>query len=85
ASARAHELGVAAKAVTGGGYDGHYVWATEVYVLPCLADTNPDAARKLLRFRWKMLDAARARARELSQEGALYPWRTINGEEASAY
>ena len=26
-----------------------------------------------------------ARAREMSQVGALYPWRTINGEEASAY
>ena len=71
--------------VTGGGYDGHYFWDTEVYVLPFLAYTNPDAARKLLRFRFHMLDAARARAAELSQVGALYPWRTINGEEASAY
>ncbi len=85
ASARTQEQGIAAKAMTGGGYDGHYFWDTEVYVLPCLAYTNPDAARKLLRFRWKMLDAARARAAELSQRGALYPWRTINGEEASAY
>ena len=32
-----------------------------------------------------MLDQARARARELSQRGALFPWRTISGEEASAY
>jgi len=32
-----------------------------------------------------MLDKARARARELSHRGALFPWRTINGEEASAY
>ncbi len=85
ASARSHEQGIAAKAVTAGGYDGHYFWDTEVYVLPFLSYTNPDAARKLLRFRWKMLPAARARATELSQVGALYPWRTINGEEASAY
>ncbi|HSI26805.1 MAG TPA: glycosyl hydrolase family 65 protein, partial [Aeromicrobium sp.] len=28
---------------------------------------------------------ARRRAAELSQHGALFPWRTINGEEASAY
>jgi alpha,alpha-trehalose phosphorylase len=85
ASARTHQHGIAAKGVTGGGYDGHYFWDTEVYVLPFLAYTNPDAARKLLRFRFYMLDAARARADELSQRGALYPWRTINGEEASAY
>ena len=32
-----------------------------------------------------MLDAARTRAREVNQQGALFPWRTINGEEASAY
>jgi alpha,alpha-trehalose phosphorylase len=85
ASARTHEQGIAAKGVTSGGYDGHYFWDTEVYVLPFLAYTNPDIARKLLRFRWHMLPAARQRATELSQRGALYPWRTINGEEASAY
>jgi len=32
-----------------------------------------------------MLDHARARARELGHRGALFPWRTIGGEEASAY
>lgn len=85
ASARTQEQGIAAKGVTGGGYDGHYFWDTEVYVVPFLAATNPDIARKLLRFRWRMLPAARERAEELSQRGALYAWRTINGEEASAY
>ncbi len=85
ASARTQEQGIAAKGVTGGGYDGHYFWDTEVYVAPFLAYTMPEAARKVVRFRWQMLDAARARAREMSQLGALYPWRTINGEEASAY
>ncbi len=85
ASARTQEQGIAAKGVTGGGYDGHYFWDTEVYVAPFLAYTTPEAARKVVRFRWRMLDAARKRAREMSQIGALYPWRTISGEEASAY
>ncbi len=85
ASARTQEQGIAAKGVTGGGYDGHYFWDTEVYVAPFLAYTMPEAARKIVRFRWQMLGAARQRAREMSQVGALYPWRTINGEEASAY
>jgi alpha,alpha-trehalose phosphorylase len=85
ATARNDHIGVPAKGVTAGGYDGHYFWDTEVYIVPFLAYTNPDAARKLLRFRYFMLDAARLRAIELSQRGALYPWRTINGEEASAY
>jgi alpha,alpha-trehalose phosphorylase len=85
ASARTQEQGIAAKGVTADGYDGHYFWDTEVYVAPFLAYTDPEAARKVVRFRWRMLDAARERAQEMSQNGALYPWRTINGEEASAY
>jgi len=31
-----------------------------------------------------MLGRARERARAVSQQGALFPWRTINGEEASS-
>ncbi len=85
ASIRTQEQGIAAKGVTAGGYDGHYFWDTEVYVLPFLAYTDPIAARKVLRFRWKMLDAARKRAEVMNESGGLYPWRTINGEEASAY
>ncbi len=57
----------------------------EIYVLPFLSYTAPIAARNALRFRYNMLDAARSRARELNQRGALFPWRTINGEESSAY
>lgn len=85
ASACVQEQGIAAKALTSNGYDGHYFWDTEMYLVPFLAYTNQAAARSLLRFRWHLLPAARRRARELSQIGALYPWRTINGEEASAY
>jgi alpha,alpha-trehalose phosphorylase len=85
ASARAEGAGIPAKGVTGSGYGGHYFWDTEIYVLPFLTYTRPAAARAALRFRHQLLDAARRRAGELSQSGALFPWRTINGEEASAY
>ena len=85
ASAQTQEQGIAAKGVTGGGYEGHYFWDTETYVVPFLAYTSPDMARKVMRFRWRQLDKARLRAQEVNQVGALYPWRTINGEEASAY
>lgn len=85
ASGAIQESGIAAKGVTGSGYEGHYFWDTEVYVLPFLARTHPEIARSLLRFRWRLLDAARERARVLGHRGALYPWRTINGQEASSY
>ena len=82
---RAEGAGVAAKGLTGQAYEGHYFWDTEIYVLPFLAYTQPRIARNLLRFRHSMLPTARERARELNQRGALFAWRTINGEEASAY
>jgi alpha,alpha-trehalose phosphorylase len=85
ASARADGRGISAKGVSGSGYSGHYFWDTEIYVLPFLAHTQPAVARDALRFRYDMLPAARRRARVMDQAGALYPWRTINGEEASAY
>ena len=85
AAARAEGSGIPAKGVTGSGYGGHYFWDAEIYVLPFLTYTRPQAARAALRFRYTLLDAARRRASELAQQGALFPWRTINGEEASAY
>ncbi len=85
ASARTDGIGVPAKGVTGSGYEGHYFWDTEVYVIPFLTYTQPEVARNALHFRSVMLPAARERAREMAQSGALFPWRTINGEEASAY
>ena len=85
ASARAENTGVPAKGLTGAAYEGHYFWDSEIYVLPFLTYTAPRIAKNLLRFRHGMLDKARDRARQLNQRGAMYPWRTINGEEASAY
>jgi len=85
ATARTDGDGVAAKGVSGSGYGGHYFWDSEIYVMPFLSYTAPVVARNVLRFRQRMLDAARARALELNQRGALFPWRTINGEESSAY
>jgi alpha,alpha-trehalose phosphorylase len=85
ASARAEDAGVPAKGLTGQAYEGHYFWDTEIYVLPFLIYTSPRIAKNLLTFRYKMLPQARARARQLGHRGAMFPWRTISGEEASAY
>jgi alpha,alpha-trehalose phosphorylase len=85
ASARAQDTGVPAKGLTGQAYEGHYFWDTEIYVLPFLIYTSPRIARNVLGFRYKMLPEARARAKELGHRGAMFPWRTICGEEASAY
>ncbi len=85
ASGRAEGAGIPAKGLTGRTYEGHYFWDMEIYMMPFLIYTAPRIARNLLEFRYAMLDKARERAREVNQKGALFPWRTINGEEASAY
>jgi trehalose/maltose hydrolase-like predicted phosphorylase len=76
---------IAAKGLTGLGYEGHYFWDTEIYVLPFFLYTQPEISRKLLEYRYYILDKARQRARQMAhRSGALYSWRTINGEECSA-
>ena len=85
ATACADVAGIPAKGVSGSGYDGHYFWDQEVYLLPYLTYTNPGNARQVLEFRHDLLPEAKIRAKELSVDGALFPWRTINGLEASAY
>ena len=85
AGARAEQRAIAAKGLTGSGYDGHAFWDTETYVLPVLTYTAPEAAADALYWRHAALPRAVERARQLGLEGAAFPWRTINGEECSGY
>jgi alpha,alpha-trehalose phosphorylase len=84
-AARAEQRAIPAKGLTGPGYDGHTFWDTETFVLPVLTYTVPGAAADILRWRFQILDMARARAKDLGLKGAAFPWRTINGEECSGY
>jgi trehalose/maltose hydrolase-like predicted phosphorylase len=85
ASARAERRAIAGKGLTGTGYDGHAFWDTEGFVLPLLTYTTPHAAADALRWRASTLDFAKERAAQLDLEGATFPWRTIRGQECSAY
>jgi alpha,alpha-trehalose phosphorylase len=85
AGARAEKRGIAAKGLTGPGYDGHTFWDTETFVLPMLSHTVPDAAANVLRWRQQILPLALERAAQLGLAGAAFPWRTIRGQECSGY
>ncbi|WP_204298443.1 hypothetical protein, partial [Stenotrophomonas maltophilia] len=75
-----------AKGLTGEGYEGHYFWDTEAFMLPVLSVLAPEIARAMLVYRAGTLDAAFANARALDhRKGALYAWRTIEGRECSAH
>lgn len=77
---------IAAKGLSGEGYEGHYFWDTEMYMQPFFTMTNPEISKDLISYRYATLPAARENARLLGHKsGALYPWRTIEGSECSGY
>jgi len=78
--------GLASKGLSGEGYEGHYFWDTEIYILPFFTCAAPELARRLLSYRYATLPQAKENARLLGhRKGALYPWRTISGRECSGY
>ena len=85
AGARAERRMIAAKGLTGPGYDGQTFWDTESFVLPVLTYTQPSAAADALAWRHMTLDLARERAATLGLPGAAFAWRTIRGQECSGY
>src|SRR5690606_5951780 len=77
---------IAAKGLSGEGYEGHYFWDTEIYMFPVFLLTQPEIAKQLLLYRYQILPFAKERAKEMGHaKGALYPWRTIAGTECSSF
>jgi len=75
---------IGAKGLTGEAYSGHTFWDTETYCLSYYLLNDPDAAKKLLLYRYRTLKEAKARAKMLDCRGACYPIATLNGEESCA-
>ena len=77
---------IAAKGLSGEGYEGHYFWDCETYIFPFFLTTNPSIAKSLIMYRYNKLNEAKIHARIMGhKKGALYPWRTITGSECSSY
>lgn len=77
---------VSAKGLSGEGYEGHYFWDTEIYILPVLLFSHPEYVKKILSFRHRILPDAIERSRMMGHlKGAAFPWRTISGIECSGY
>ncbi len=77
---------ISAKGLSGSGYEGHYFWDSEMYILPAFLHTSPELAKQMLQFRINTLDAARDIRKSLGyKRGISYPWRTISGIESSSF
>ena len=72
------EAALGARGLSGDGYNGHVFWDSDVFVVPFLAATCPAAARAMLEYRIRRLDAALAHARELGRDGARFPWESAS-------
>ena len=70
------EAAVGARGVTGPKYRGHVFWDTDIFILPFLAATRPQAARAVLEYRIRRLGPARAAAAEAGFAGAWFPWES---------
>lgn len=70
------EAAVGARGLSGPAYSGHVFWDSDVFVLPFLAATHPEAARAMLEYRIRRLPAAREAARALGREGARFAWES---------
>lgn len=74
-------LNVGAKGLSGEGYQGHTYWDTEFFINPNYLFTEPKIVRNLLTYRYRGIESARNKAREIklreqesNLEGAQYPW-----------
>lgn len=74
---------VGATGLTGYSYSGKIFWDTEMYIIPYINYTRPEETKEMLMYRYKILDKARKRAKELDGVGALYSWCSIDGDETS--
>ncbi|NQT89988.1 MAG: glycoside hydrolase family 65 protein [Candidatus Omnitrophica bacterium] len=67
---------VGAKSLSGEGYRGHIFWDTEIFLFPFYLYMLPEAAKNILLYRYRRLDAARQLARTSGYKGAMFPWES---------
>lgn len=73
---------VGAKGMTGEGYKGHVFWDTEIFIAPFHLFSEPEKAKKLLRYRYLKIEQAKEKAKLNGYEGALFPWESaFSGKE----
>ena len=72
------QVSLAAKLLSHTRYKGNAFWDTEIFMFPFFLYTDPPAARKLLEYRYHMLPGARAKAKRLGMDGAMYPWMSAH-------
>ncbi len=71
-------LPIGARGLSCQAYQGAAFWDQEVFNFPHYLYTRPQVARNILTYRYRTLDGARKKARDLGYRGAFYAW--VSGE-----
>jgi trehalose/maltose hydrolase-like predicted phosphorylase len=72
------EAAVGARGLSGDAYGGHVFWDADVFVLPALVAIRPAAARAMLEYRIRRIDAARRAASASGHAGVRFPWESAD-------
>jgi trehalose/maltose hydrolase-like predicted phosphorylase len=63
-------------------YSGHVFWDMDSWDLPAVLPTDPKAARAMVLFRARGLEAAKRKAAGFGMQGSMYPWEAgLDGSE----
>lgn len=75
----ADSLSIAARGLSGQTYKGAVFWDTEMFMLDFFLMTDPEVARKLIKYRIDTLAGAKSKAASYGCKGAFYPWESQEG------
>ena len=73
-----------ARLLSGFGYRHHVFWDTDLFIIPYLTVTRPDAARNHIAYRHRGLPGARRKAEHYGRVGAFFAWESADtGDEVT--
>ncbi len=69
-------VSISARGLSGQTYKGAVFWDTEMFMLPFYKLTDPEVARRLVKYRIKTLGGAKEKAKHYGFDGAFYAWES---------
>ncbi len=80
---KVENLSISARGLSGQTYKGAVFWDTEMFMIPFYLKTDPETAKRLIRYRINGLSGALLKAEEYGYCGAFYAWESQeNGYDA---
>ncbi|MBR3645284.1 MAG: glycoside hydrolase family 65 protein [Lachnospiraceae bacterium] len=74
-----NSLSIAARGLSGQTYKGAVFWDTEMFIMDFFLMTEPEVARKLIKYRLDTLEGAKNKAKSYGYHGAFYAWESQEG------